>query len=142
MIPHQPEWMEIAWKEVGTREVAGPGSNPEVEEYHDAVEDDGTPDDVAWCSSFVNWLFSKAGIVGTGSRAARSWLDWGVRTRLPFYGCVCVIWRESPQSWKGHVGLFLGFIGDDVLMLGGNQMNEVSVRRYSKDRVLGYRIPS
>jgi uncharacterized protein (TIGR02594 family) len=133
--------MEVVWEQLGTREIAGPGSNPEVEKYHDSIADDGTPDDVAWCSSLVNWLFWKVGISGTGSRAARSWLKWGTAIRIPMYGCVCILWRESPESWKGHVGIFLGFVGDDVVIWGGNQRNEVSIRRYSRERVLGYRVP-
>lgn len=142
MIPHQPIWMDVFWGQLCIREVAGPMSNPEVEKYHDSVADDGTPDDVAWCSSLINWILEKVGIVGTESRAARSWLQWGVAISEPVYGCICVLWRESPNSWKGHVGIFLGFIEGDVLIGGGNQRNEVSVRRYPKARVLGYRLPS
>jgi uncharacterized protein (TIGR02594 family) len=134
--------MDIAWRELGTREVSGPQSNPEIEKYHDSVAPDGTDDDVAWCSSLVNWLFEHVGIKGADSRAARKWLGWGVELSEPAYGCVCVLWRGAPDSWKGHVGIFLGFIEGDVAMWGGNQRNEVSVRRYPKAKVLGYRWPS
>ena len=142
MIPHQPPWMDLLWDQVGVAEWTRPGqSNPVIEAYHDSVADDDIPDDVAWCSSCVNWLIEQAGIRGTDSRSARSWLEWGIVMPTPAYGCVCVLWRDSVDSWKGHVGIFLGYIGDDVLLWGGNQRNEVSVRRYPESRVLGYRWP-
>jgi uncharacterized protein (TIGR02594 family) len=135
--------MDGLWETLGIQEWTAPGqSNPQIEAFHDSVADDGTPDDIAWCSSCVNWLMQQVGIEGTGSRAARSWLEWGIATPRPYYGCVCVLWRVSPEDWRGHVGIFLGLIGDDVLLWGGNQRNEVSVRRYPQARVLGYRIPS
>jgi uncharacterized protein (TIGR02594 family) len=142
MIPHQPPWMEVCWRELGTREIAGPQSNPAIERYHDSVALDGTDDDVAWCSSLVNWTFNQVGMDGTGSRAARSWLEWGVALTEPAYACVTVLWRGSPDSWKGHVGIFLGYIDDDIALWGGNQRNEVSVRRYPTVKVLGYRWPA
>ena len=143
MIPHQPPWMDLLWETLGVREWTAPGtSNPAIEAMHDSIADDGTPDDVAWCSSCVNWLMQSAGIAGTNSRAARSWESWGVGLSFPMYGCVCTLWRESPESWKGHVGIFLGFIGDDVLLWGGNQRNQVGVNRYSRTRVTSYRVPA
>ena len=144
MIPHQPPWMDRAWQWLGIQEALAPGaSNPEIEAFHRSIDGDSLSDDIAWCSSAVNALMESCGIFGTDSRAARSWLLWGEDLGdIPAYGCVCVLWRSSPDSWMGHVGIFLGFVGDDVLLWGGNQRNEVSVRRYSKDRVLGYRWPS
>ena len=51
-----------------------------------------------------------------------------------------VFWRESPQSWKGHVGFFLGISTDKkrVYCLGGNQGNRVSVSAYRLNTVLSF----
>ncbi len=134
-----PLWLEVAWGEVGVEEFSGPADNPKIVEYHASCDDDVTDDEVPWCSSFVNWCMQEADRPRTNSRAARSWLNWGTHLIEPAYGCVCVLWRESRDSWKGHVGFYLGTIGNDVLMLGANQRNEVSIRRYPLDRVLAYR---
>ena len=135
----EPSWLTIANLELGTEEVPGPDDNPRIVEYHESCDDTVSDDEVAWCSSFVNWCMEKAGHTGTRSRSARSWLKWGVPLNEALYGCVVVLWRSSPDSWKGHVGFWLGEDEDYVIMLGGNQGNEVSVRRYRKDRILGYR---
>ena len=136
------DWMDTAWGELGVEEVAGPGNNPRIQEYHAACGVEESPDSVAWCSSYVNWCMMKCGRPRTKSRAARSWVKWGVGLTDPIPGCVVVLWRVAPDAWQGHVGLFVGDLGDHILMLGGNQSNEVCVRRYPKVRVLQYRWPS
>ena len=134
-----PPWLEQAWKHLGVEEFPGPADNPRISEFHRSVDDNVTDDEVAWCSSFVNHVMALSYLPRTNSRAARSWLEWGSELIEPIYGCVCVLWREDPDSWKGHVGFYLDEIAGEIIMLGGNQGNEVSVRRYPKARVLGYR---
>jgi peptidoglycan hydrolase-like protein with peptidoglycan-binding domain len=59
----------------------------------------------------------------------------------PKPGDIVVFWRESPQSWKGHVGFFMGFNqdGSKVFSLGGNQGDSVSIKAYDAGKVLGFR---
>jgi uncharacterized protein (TIGR02594 family) len=67
-------------------------------------------------------------------------LDWGgVSLNFPVYGCVVVLWRGSREGVLGHVGFFVGMQDQNLLLLGGNQGNEVSIRPYPKQRVLGLR---
>jgi uncharacterized protein (TIGR02594 family) len=81
-----------------------------------------------------------AGFPGTGNASARSWLEWGgVSLDFPVYGCVVVLWRGSKNGALGHVGFFVGMQGPKLLLLGGNQGNEVSIRPYPKERVIGLR---
>ncbi len=138
---NSPPWLDVALAEVGVEEVPGPGDNSRIVEYHKACDDTETGDEIAWCSSFVNWCMLQRGFQRTRSRAARSWLKWGNELPLsaPAYGCVVILWRESKQSWKGHAGFYLGEVGDFILMLGGNQNNEVCIKLYPKSRVLSYR---
>ena len=137
----RPSWLPIARKEIGTEEISGPDDNPRITEYHHSCDDTVSDDEVAWCSSFVNWCIGEAGYRGTRSRAARSWMKWGTALPLrePAMGCVVVLWRDNPSSWKGHVGFYVGEDETHIEMLGGNQSNEVCTKRFPKDRVLGFR---
>lgn len=72
---------------------------------------------------------------------ARSWLDWGVALENPIYGCVTVLTRDDPTSWKGHVGFYLRHDEEFVYLLGGNQLDEVRELAYPVASVLGYRWP-
>jgi uncharacterized protein (TIGR02594 family) len=131
-------WMPVALSELGTTEEPGDDSNPRVVEYlrstslgHAMASDDATP----WCSAFVNWCLERVGVVGTGSAAARSWLHWGQRLALPRRGCIAVFSRDG----GGHVGFFIRYTSGGILVLGGNQGNQVSQRTYDTSRLLGFR---
>ena len=94
----------------------------------------------AWCAAFVNSVLAQNGIDGTKSNLARSFLDWGEKTETPAEGDIVVLSRGRRDGWKGHVGLFQGFDENgDILMLGGNQSDRVSIKAYPKERLLGYR---
>ncbi|MEN8117744.1 MAG: TIGR02594 family protein [Bacteroidota bacterium] len=133
--------LKIAFNELGTEEIVGNEHNPEVVKY---AKDTGikgiTNDEIPWCSTFVNWVAWKAGLQHSKKPNARSWLNIGVKTTNPEPGDVVVFWRESPESWKGHVGFFLGISADKkrVYCLGGNQGNRVSVSAYRMNTVLSY----
>jgi uncharacterized protein (TIGR02594 family) len=137
----KPSWLKIAEKELGVAEIPGPRNNPRIIEYHDTTTLSANDEDTSWCSSFINWVMKKAGIKGTVSAAARSWLDWGREPNDDEYeGCVCILWRGSPDGWQGHVGLLVNWDDDSVCLLGGNQNNRVSRAWFPMDRVLGYRV--
>lgn len=135
-------WMSIAEGEIGVRTLSEGQSNPRITEYHQGTNIAGYDDKAAWCSSFLNWVFEKADYSGTGSALARSWLEWGTSLTTPCLGCVVVLERESPRGWQGHVGLLIKVEGDQVHLLGGNQLDEVRVHFYPLSSVLGYRWPS
>jgi len=135
-------WMDIARREAGVATFAATSSNPRIEEYHRVVSTRSWDDKVSWCSSFLNWCMLKAGLPGTGSALARSWLDWGVPLANARAGCVVVLWQESPDSWKGHVGLFLREEDGHIFLWGGNQLGGVREHFYPIDRVIGYRWPA
>ena len=135
----EPLWLKTARKEIGVTTFPEGQSNPRISEYHANTNIAGYDDKAAWCSSFLNWVFDQHGIQGTGSALARSWLDWGRGLDHPELGCVAVLEREDPSGWKGHVGLFLRSTSDQVLLLGGNQLNEVREHSYPISSVLAYR---
>jgi uncharacterized protein (TIGR02594 family) len=135
-------WLALARAECGVR-ACGPGEcNPRITQYHAGTNIAGYDDKVSWCSSFVHWSLAQAGIAGTASALARSWLTWGEPLAHPLEGCITVLWREDPASWKGHVGFFQRLEGDTIVLLGGNQLGEVRLHAYPLSTVLAYRWPS
>lgn len=134
--------LHFAINEIGVTEIIGAKHNQQILNYAKEagftwVKDDET----AWCSIFLNWIAKKCGLTGSNKMDARSWLNVGTKIINPEPGDVVVYWRESITSWKGHVGIFLGFSKDGtrVYTLGGNQGNAVSISAYNADEVLGFR---
>jgi uncharacterized protein (TIGR02594 family) len=147
---------EIALAELGTLELPGSEDNERIVQYHDyAWTLDANDDETAWCASFVNYCLAKAlgcanprswkalQLTGAGKANARSLLEWRDAC-LPERGVVAVLWRGSPKDWRGHVGFVCE--PDDgrgnLLMLGGNQSNAVTIQAYPRRRVLAYRRPT
>jgi hypothetical protein len=52
---------------------------------------------------------------------------------------VVVFWRGAREGWQGHVGFYVGRGAGQVLVLGGNQSNAVTVASFTESRLLGYR---
>ena len=134
-------WLATARAECGVCVAPAGQSNPRITEYHALTNIAGYDDKAAWCSSFVHWCLGHWGIRGTGSALARSWLDWGRALEPPRPGCITVLWRDDPGSWRGHVGFYLGHDDTQVLLLGGNQLDAVREHRYPLSTVLGHRWP-
>jgi uncharacterized protein (TIGR02594 family) len=136
------EIVKAALAEYGVIEQSGPEDNsPRILDYFKEIGHSWVKtDETAWCSAFVNYVAKVAGYEYSGKLNARSWLDIGLPTDDPEIGDVVIFWRVDPDSWKGHVGIFIKKDGDDVLVLGGNQKNQVRISKYPGYRVLGYRI--
>lgn len=138
-------WMRVAKGYIGVREVKGPVDNPAIVELfklsgHAWVQDDET----AWCAAFVGGVLSKVGIPGTGSLAARSYEQWGQGLPLnqPVYGCIGTKKRSGKgASWQGHVGFVVGASATQIIMLGGNQNDMVSIAAFRRDEFTAFRYP-
>lgn len=96
------------------------------------------PETTAWCAGYANAVLQKAGIKGTGSLAARSFMSWGTATSKPQVGDVAVFSRGANQ---GHVGFFEGFNADHskIKILAGNSRDSVREEWVSSSRLLGFR---
>lgn len=132
----------IALSQYGVTETLGENHNQIILNYFkDIGKQWVTTDETAWCSAFVNWVALKANKEQSGALTARSWLKVGTPTRTPKLGDVVVFWRSSKQSWKGHVGFFVGYSQDKqyIYCLGGNQNNQVNIKAYPAYRLLGFR---
>lgn len=138
----EPDWLVEARKFLGVKEVSGSRHEPIIVGFFAEVGQSWVKDDeTAWCAAFAGAMLKRVGIEGTGKLNARSYLNWGKELAVPVPGCVAVFKRGS-SSWEGHVAFFLRDLGDYIEVLGGNQSNKVSVARYAKSSLLGYRWPS
>lgn len=125
------------------REVQGSANNPRIVMYH-ATAGGAAADEVAWCSSFVNYCVEQAGIPGTDSKWAMSWHDsgWGRDvTDAPAEGDIVVFRRREGNGQGpiagGHVAFLVEDLGDGFRVLGGNQSNRVRISRYPRNGRLG-----
>lgn len=96
-------------------------------------------DETAWCAIFVNYLAKINGVEYTNKLDARSWLNIGANVPNPEPGDIVVFWRESIATWKGHVGLYMGHHDNAIHCFGGNQDNQVNIKPYPINRLLGFR---
>ncbi|SMF47999.1 TIGR02594 family protein [Tistlia consotensis] len=134
-------WLEIARREMesAARELPDERHNPRIIEYEQSTALRATDDETPWCSAFANWCLLQAGLAGSGSAAARSWLGWGEPLDEPRRGCIVVLSRGEP--WQGHVGFLDQCDESRFHLLGANQGDRVSVRGFNRCRLLGLRWP-
>jgi uncharacterized protein (TIGR02594 family) len=131
-------------------------NNPRILEYFatTSTKKGGWTELNSWCSAFVNWCMHEAGIPGTHSPMARSWLRWhqGVKLAQPRVGSVVVFPRGHDPS-QGHVAMVWSIDGNHLEVLGGNQSahaagahsagvsSHVSIAKRQADTALGFLWP-
>ena len=141
MRPTNQRILESAFSQYGVKEVQGTEkNNPDILEYFHSIGQTWVrTDETAWCSAFANWVCQNAGCTEISNKLnARSWTNIGHKTKQPEPGDIVVLWRESFESWKGHVGFFIRQNDTFIWILGGNQNNEVNIKPYPKYRLLSY----
>lgn len=137
----QPSWLDHAWPELGARETAGAGANPRIRAlFRDAGHPAVVSDETAWCAAFVGACLERAGVGGTRSLSARSYVQWGVPVASFRLGAVAVLTRGTDAA-QGHVGFVVGESATTLMLLGGNQGDRVSVEAFDKSRLVGLRWP-
>lgn len=137
---YNPPWITEARKYLGTREIRGPRHEPLILRWWRAIFRGGIRDDeTPWCSAFVGAMFEDVGIRSSRFESARSWESWGRPLVRPLYGCVVTF---SRPGGGGHVGFVVGHdLQGNLMVLGGNQENEVNIRAFDSRRVTSYRWP-
>lgn len=140
---------DIAQRFVGSKEVPGTTSNPQVLAMLRLDENWPQDDSVPWCSAFANYVAWLLRLPRSKSLRARSWLNVGQVISLEEAepGFDVVIFKRGTGSQPGpevidapgHVGFFAGVDGSKILVLGGNQSDSVSIAGYPKNALLGVR---
>ena len=141
-----PAWLTEARKHIGQKEIPGKESNPWIVSLWHKLKGSevfkwlGSDDSSApWCGSFCAFCVSSAGhSLPQHWYRAKAWLDWGVKLEAPTVGCIVVYERKG----GGHVGFVVGKDqNENIMTLGGNQKDQVSIAPFSRERVAGYRWP-
>lgn len=139
----EPAWLIEARRHVGLREVYGRQHNPQILKWWQLIRAPFTDDETAWCAGYVGGVLESVGIKSSRSAAARSYEKWGTKLSVPVPGAVVVFWRGSKSAYTGHVGFYVGMDQHgNVMVLGGNQSDRVSIAPFSTARLLGYRWPA
>lgn len=133
------EWLE-AYK--GVKEVPGDANNPLILEL---ARIQGlshiTADAQNWCGVALGFaVLGAGGIPPANYTIASNWRTWGAPVFKPIRGDVCVIKGPNPDDFIGwHVGLYVTDTDDSVILLGGNQVDEIREFPYAKSRVDSFR---
>jgi uncharacterized protein (TIGR02594 family) len=140
---------ERAHRFVGIKELDGTRHHPLIQWWlYLCGFDYDSADEIPWCSAFVNGVMWDLRLPMSKSGMARSWLKVGdfVDPQYAMLGDVVILKRGAPPS--GHVGFFAGWAQPepgviakplDLLILGGNQSDSVSIQNFPQASVLGVR---
>jgi uncharacterized protein (TIGR02594 family) len=133
-------WLDAAKALIGTKEIPGPKHNPKVVNlWAEGKAGDYKDDETPWCAAFVSAQLENGCVKSARTGWARGYLKWGRKLTGPAVGAV-VVFSRGPKF--GHVGFVVGKDANGNLMvLGGNQKDAVTIAAFATDRVLGYRWP-
>ena len=139
---------DLAQRFVGIKEIPGHQDNPQILAMlkldNNWPENDETP----WCSAFVNYVAWLLRLPRSKSLMARSWLNVGTPVELNgakvgFDVVILSRGKDSPGpdvlNAPGHVGFYAGQHLGNVILLGGNQGDAVTIKPFENTRILGIR---
>lgn len=133
-------WIKYARAQIGVREIKGPKHNSIIVQMWKMIKRGGIKDDeTPWCAAFVGACLEAVGVTSSRFESASSYLEWGVK--CPFiYGAIAVIKRTGGSGY--HVGFVVGVSArGNVLILGGNQGDTVSIAEFARERLVATRWP-
>ena len=134
-----PVWLQVARAYIGVREIPGAPTEPTIARWLTSLNAWWTGDEVPWCGTFTAACLKEAGFpIAKNWMRAKAWLDWGLMLSGPCVGAVVVFERQG----GGHVGFVVGRdTRGRLLVLGGNQGDQVKVSPFDIGRAVGYRWP-
>jgi uncharacterized protein (TIGR02594 family) len=122
--------LDIAQKYLGQSEKWGDNDGPFIQKCWQSLAKSwawlrGQP----WCGGFVGYVLKECGLpVIKDYYRAKAWLNYGNPLAAPEWGCIAVLSRVG----GGHVAFVYGMTDEgEVILLGGNQGNKVSLMTVS-----------
>lgn len=136
----EPLWLQLARRDLGLRELPGAPTAPRIARWLQQLRAWWADDETPWCGTAMAAWMRAAGVAPPAAwYRAKAWADWGVALAAPVPGAVVVFQRAG----GGHVGLVVGRDARWRLMvLGGNQGDQVCIAPFEPARVLAYRWPA
>jgi uncharacterized protein (TIGR02594 family) len=126
--------LDNARGEIGKKEWGGRPSNPEIEKYYTEAVGKKHFDSVPWCAAFVGAMLVRSGFKSSGSLMARSYTKYGKQLTAPIPGAIVVFPRGKPPS--GHVAIVERVTPKYVEVIGGNQSDQVSRKKFLRSNIL------
>lgn len=135
----EPPWLTIARADLerGIKEVAGPGTAPQIQKWLIDLKAWWRDDETPWCGvAQAAWVKGAGVPIPKAFYRAKAWLEWGYELSSPSVGAIVIFERKG----GGHVGTVVGRdASGNLMVLGGNQGNRVSIMPFAMERVAGYR---
>ena len=144
-------WLQKAQSYIGVKGTIDLKINPVVVKFfREAEEKANDPDEpdigkshVAWCAAFVGAVLKECNLPHTGTLLALDYVPpiYGQKLKGPMVGAIGVKHRTG-KGRIGHVFFIASFDDKYVYGLGGNQNDEVTIKRFSRKAVVSYVWPN
>lgn len=133
-------WIKEAYKHIGLKEIPGKEHNKTIQNWLRELKAWWDDDETPWCGVAVAHCVKTANLTYPKMyMRALAWNEYGVELKEPKPGCIVTFTR----SGGGHVGFVVGTAANgDLVVLGGNQGNAMSLAKFPKSRVSSYRWPA
>ena len=139
-------WFDIAKKYLGMKEINGSKHAPLIVKMWARIKLAGIKDDeTPWCAAFVGSCLEEAGVQSTRSAAALSYEKFGKSLGYPVPGAIAYKKRynSAGKTIGGHVAFVAGQNEKgQIMLLGGNQNDQVCIAPFNKSVIMGYRWPN
>lgn len=136
----EPIWIEAGRLQLGVAEIPGPQTAAPIASWLHQLRAWWSDDETPWCGTFVAHCIDAAGLpLPKNWMRAKAWAEWGSRLSAPIPGCIVVFERQG----GGHVGFVVGRDRrGNLMVLGGNQGNRVSIAPFDRQRAIAYVWPA
>lgn len=130
--------LELATRFIGELPERAEGDNPFIQWCFEKTTLGSQPDETPWCSAFINGLCWILRLPRSKKANAISWMEIGIAPDIARPGDIIIL-KRGTNPLQGHVGVFAGYEDDKVLVIGGNQSNNVTLAKFPSVNVLGFR---